>query len=702
MRRLNAVPLAAAENVRQRNKSLREVLSLYDMVVYGAGFIFARAVPLPYLAPFGLSVLATEKRFSLKSFLLFLSVCLGYLSLGDFSFSVRYIAASVIYICFLLIWGERQEPAGFTTISVLAGSLFATGTASMIAYGFGFADIILLICDVLLMIIGSIVIHKGGSILIGGRISNRSLDFDERLSICIIMGLCILSFKFTIPVLNINMGNILCGIVIMVLASVGGINYGVVSGITAGILMGFDREPLSAIACFGASGIFSGIFAKGIKKGYIIGFGLSAMAFALYLDFMGEQVLGYLDILIAAGAVFFLPKRAYDAFEVITDFYLSRERDTEKLCRHFKERLYETAESFRNLADTFSSISDKQSSAKLSDISVIFDAAADKVCHNCRMANKCWREDFKDTYNQMLNFLEILENKGRITTDDVKTDFVSKCKRPSVFIEEVNRQFEIYRINQVWKHKLIENRELVCEQFYGVADIVQSISDEVEAYRLPETKSAEKLKVSSGIAQGRLDTECGDSHLLHYLDTGKYIITLSDGMGTGRRAAKESHAIVDLLNNFLRAGFDKTVAVKLINSIMVMKSAQEAFATVDMCVIDLCTGEVEFIKNGAEPGYIKRADYTEVVRSASLPVGLVSAMEVETFARRLDTGDFVVMVTDGIKSKAVKRDWVYDMIDEADPNIPARELADRIMEKSVALKGGMPDDDVTVIVLKIE
>ncbi len=700
MSKLNAVPARVAGNVKVR-KGVKEGLLPYDFVLYGAGFLFTHAVPLPYLAPFGLSVLSMEKKLSLKSLFLFLAVCIGYLSLGDFSVSLRYIAAATLYMGVLIAMGGRQELSGITAISVTGGSLLLTGLATMFFYGFHFTDIILLVCDALLMTIGSIVLSKGGNLLLDGKISSKSLDFDEKLSVCIVLCLVVLSFKFTIPIVNINAGNVLCAAVIMILSAIGGLTYGVVSGITAGVLMGFGNDPLSAIACFGAAGIVGGLFSKGGKKGSVIGFGLTALAFALYLGFAAEQVYSYLDIVLAVGIVSFLPPKVFKTFEVITDFYLSKERDTEKLCERFKERLCETAESFRNLADTFSAISDKQKGGDINDISVMFDATADKVCHSCRMANKCWREDFQETYRQMLSLLEILENKGRVTTENISPAFLEKCKRPSYFIEEINRQFEIFRINQVWKHKLTENRELTCEQFRGIADIIQSISDDVESYRAPEKKNEERLNVSSGIAQGRLDAECGDSHLLHYLETGKYIITLSDGMGTGKRAAKESHAIVDLLNNFLRAGFDKTTAVKLINSIMVMKSAQEAFATVDMCVIDLCTGEVEFIKNGAEPGYIKRSDYTEIVRSTSLPIGLMSVVEVETFARKLEIGDTIVMVTDGIKSKDVKRDWVYDMIDKSDPNMPAKELADRIMEKSIALKGGTPDDDVTVIVLKI-
>ena len=135
---------------------------------------------------------------------------------------------------------------------------------------------------------------------------------------------------------------------------------------------------------------------------------------------------------------------------------------------------------------------------------------------------------------------------------------------------------------------------------------------------------------------------------------------------------------------------------------MVMKSANDAFATVDMCMIDLNTGEAEFIKNGAEPSYIKRGRRIETIRSASLPVGIISQVEIERFIHRLNKGDMVVMVSDGMELKQGKEGWIRHSLEKADPKMPPQELADRLMEKAIALKGGEADDDMTVIIHKLE
>lgn len=211
---------------------------------------------------------------------------------------------------------------------------------------------------------------------------------------------------------------------------------------------------------------------------------------------------------------------------------------------------------------------------------------------------------------------------------------------------------------------------------------------------------SEQYEIEQGYASVGASEESGDNFRCIMPGGGKFVITLSDGMGTGKRAAKESQAIVELLDSFLRAGFDKHVAVRLINSIMVLKSANEAFATLDMCIIDLHSGEVEFIKTGAEPSFIKQGGQVETVRAASLPVGLMPEMEVETFARRVGDGDTIVMVTDGVETRDGGHKWIKGFMEDITP-ASANDLAARLLQRAIEENHGAVSDDMTVISLKI-
>ena len=211
---------------------------------------------------------------------------------------------------------------------------------------------------------------------------------------------------------------------------------------------------------------------------------------------------------------------------------------------------------------------------------------------------------------------------------------------------------------------------------------------------------SEQFEIEQGYACIGASEESGDNFKCIMPGGGKFVITLSDGMGTGKRASMESQAIIELLDSFLRAGFDKHLAVKLINSIMVLRSANDDFVTLDMCIIDLHTGEVEFIKTGAEPSYIKQGECVETVRAASLPVGLMPEMEVATFARRVKDGDTIVMVTDGVESRKNGDKWIKGFMESADET-SANELAAQLLNKAIEENEGKTHDDMTVISLKI-
>jgi stage II sporulation protein E len=131
---------------------------------------------------------------------------------------------------------------------------------------------------------------------------------------------------------------------------------------------------------------------------------------------------------------------------------------------------------------------------------------------------------------------------------------------------------------------------------------------------------AENLKLTTGVARMPKygSKVSGDSFTFMDSGKGKYTLALSDGMGSGYGASVQSRATVDMLENFLESGFDKEMAVSLINSVLVLRADEENTCTIDISMVDLFSGEVEFIKIGAAPTYIKRDSRVETVRSATL------------------------------------------------------------------------------------
>ncbi len=123
---------------------------------------------------------------------------------------------------------------------------------------------------------------------------------------------------------------------------------------------------------------------------------------------------------------------------------------------------------------------------------------------------------------------------------------------------------------------------------------------------------------------------------------------LSDGMGSGMDACRESEIVVELLEQFLDSGFSQETAARMVNSALVLKGREGMFSTVDICAVDLYTGICEFLKAGAASTFIKRDHWVEAISSESLAAGLVQRIDFDTASRKLYHGDYLIMMTDGV------------------------------------------------------
>ncbi len=213
----------------------------------------------------------------------------------------------------------------------------------------------------------------------------------------------------------------------------------------------------------------------------------------------------------------------------------------------------------------------------------------------------------------------------------------------------------------------------------------------------------EKFEVEAEYAGRSARDENGDNYRLFHLESGKYVIAISDGMGTGEDAARESRAMLELLDSFLQAGFECGNAVRLINSIMLMKSQGETFATLDLCIIDLYTGEAEFLKTGAEPSFIlDKHGRVKTIRSGSLPIGLVAEAEAGIKHTKMYDGDSLIMVTDGIENNSTHTGWIGNFIEENQKNPQSGPLAKEILNRAMEKSGGTVKDDMTVLAVKLK
>ncbi|MBE6997826.1 MAG: hypothetical protein E7427_06615 [Ruminococcaceae bacterium] len=214
---------------------------------------------------------------------------------------------------------------------------------------------------------------------------------------------------------------------------------------------------------------------------------------------------------------------------------------------------------------------------------------------------------------------------------------------------------------------------------------------------------AEPLSVSVGVASMKKAGEpvSGDRGTYFKTEQGMLCIILSDGMGSGESAAKESVAAIRILERFLRTGIEPMLAMKMLNSVMLLKNCDEwGFATVDLLCIDLFSGNAAFYKYGAAPSYVKSVRQIRRVRSQSLAAGLSTGANnlPDVIKMRLHPGNVALIASDGVLAET-NDSWLRRLLSEADTDnmkLLARETL------KTALKQYGASDDMTVLAVRLE
>ncbi len=209
-------------------------------------------------------------------------------------------------------------------------------------------------------------------------------------------------------------------------------------------------------------------------------------------------------------------------------------------------------------------------------------------------------------------------------------------------------------------------------------------------------KPAYELEVYGASMCADGSNENGDTSLVFGDGTGVNYVILSDGMGCGRSAAVESRMVVRMFRKLVTSGVNCASAIKLINSIMLTKSRDETFATLDAVRINMDNCGLTVMKSGATATLIRHRGSVMKITSPTFPIGIYE--QSETFSRSYDfeEGDIMIMFSDGISENEYR--FIRELLLGGDD---IKRIVDEICSKAGVFNPTVRSDDVTVIGIKV-
>ena len=179
--------------------------------------------------------------------------------------------------------------------------------------------------------------------------------------------------------------------------------------------------------------------------------------------------------------------------------------------------------------------------------------------------------------------------------------------------------------------------------------------------------------------------------------TGVSYVILSDGMGSGKKAAFESTMVVRMFRKLISCGVDYNSAIKLINSVMLTKSREESFATLDAVRVDLDECGLTIIKSGATATLVRHRGNVMKISSTTFPIGIYE--QSDTFSKSYDfeDGDIVIMFSDGIDESEYR--FIKELLLSGDD---LKHIVSEICAKAELFRPTVRTDDVTVIGIRVK
>ena len=195
------------------------------------------------------------------------------------------------------------------------------------------------------------------------------------------------------------------------------------------------------------------------------------------------------------------------------------------------------------------------------------------------------------------------------------------------------------------------------------------------------------------------ETASGDTHSVIKIDERKFMVALSDGMGSGEYAQKISESTIALLESFYKAKMPSELVLSAVNKLMTFNK-EESFTCVDIAIVDLDEGRADIVKIGSPLGFILSGNAVKVLESNCLPLGILDSIHPNTSTYLLSENDVLLFISDGVADAFGSTTDLYEALQRVPIRNP-QQLTESLLASALESYGGVAKDDMTAVAVRL-
>ena len=191
----------------------------------------------------------------------------------------------------------------------------------------------------------------------------------------------------------------------------------------------------------------------------------------------------------------------------------------------------------------------------------------------------------------------------------------------------------------------------------------------------------------------------GDTHSVLTIDSSRVLLSICDGMGTGKNATDISKITLGLVESFFKAGYNTQVVLPIINRLLVLGD-REIFSALDVGVLDLYSGCFDLLKFGSATTYLKQGDNLVRIEGAAMPLGILEEVSPKLNSYILKNDDYIMLFSDGVVDSFSHIEELENMLKNSS-NLNPQTLANAIIKQALQKNNFLAKDDMTALIVRI-